>query len=61
MEIIVSDTNIFIDLQSVGLLEAMRQLPCKVHTVDFVMAEILDSEQSASIKILVEEGKIYIH
>ena len=40
MEIIVNDTNIFIDLHSIGLLEALCKLPYDVRTVDFVIAEI---------------------
>lgn len=34
MDIIVNDTNIFIDIQSVGLLDAMCGLPFEIHTVD---------------------------
>ena len=32
MEIIVNDTNIFIDLHSCGLLDSFFKLPYKVHT-----------------------------
>ena len=34
MEIIVNDTNIFIDMFSIGLLQPMCDLPYKIHTVD---------------------------
>ena len=40
MEIIVNDTNIFIDLHSIGLLDCLCELPYEIRTVDFVMAEI---------------------
>lgn len=42
MDVIVNDTNIFIDMHSVGLLEEMCMLPFKIHTVDFVVSEITD-------------------
>ena len=45
MEIVVNDTNIFIDLHSIGLLESFFALPIKVHTVDFVINEITIKEQ----------------
>lgn len=60
MEIIVNDTNIFIDLHSIGLLEALCGLPYDIRTVDFVIAEITDSEQARAISALVSEGKIRV-
>ncbi len=45
MKILVNDTNIFIDLHSVGLLEEMCRLPYEIHTVDLVVAEIADADQ----------------
>lgn len=60
MEIIVNDTNIFIDLYSIGLLEALCELPYDVRTVDFVIAEITDPEQSEALSALATEGKIRI-
>ena len=60
MEIIVNDTNIFIDLHSIGLLGALCELPYDVRTVDFVVAETTDPEQSEAISELAVEGKIRI-
>ncbi|MBD5358715.1 MAG: hypothetical protein HDR88_17290 [Bacteroides sp.] len=60
MEIIVNDTNIFIDLQSVGLLSALCDLPYDVRTVDFVMNEIKDPAQAESLATLIGEGKIKV-
>lgn len=60
MEIIVNDTNIFIDLHSIGLLDALCELPYDVRTVDFVVAEITDPGQSDAISHLAFEGKIRI-
>ncbi len=49
MEIIVNDTNIFIDLYSCGLLDSFFELPCKVHTTDFVISELTDREQREAV------------
>ncbi len=60
MGIIVNDTNIFIDLHSIGLLRALCDLPYDVRTVDFVINEISDADQSAALAALVSEGKIKV-
>lgn len=60
MEVIISDTNIFIDLHSIGLLEAFCKLPCEVRTIDFIVAEITDPEQSQAISALAAGGKLVI-
>lgn len=60
MDIVVNDTNIFIDLYSVGCLEAFFQLPISVHTVDFVMNEIKDFAQLKAIGEYVESKQLTI-
>lgn len=45
MEIIVNDTNIFIDLYSCNLLDDFFMLPYNIHTTDFVMNELKEDEQ----------------
>ena len=60
MEIIVNDTNIFIDLHSIGLLEALCELPYDVRTVDFVIAEITDPKQYEALSALATKGQIRI-
>lgn len=60
MEIIVNDTNIFIDLHSIGLLRTLCDLPYDVRTVDFVIDEIKDPVQTESLAALVTEGKIKV-
>ena len=45
MEIVVNDTNIFIDLHSIRLLDQFFELPITVHTVDFVINELTDEVQ----------------
>ena len=58
--IIVNDTNIFIDLHSIGLLSQLCDLPYEIRTVDFVMAEIVDNRQQEDMGHLVKEGKITV-
>lgn len=60
MKILVNDTNIFIDIHSVGLLEEMCLLPYEIHTVDFVVAEIADADQRKIFDELVARGGIFI-
>lgn len=61
MKIIVNDTNIFIDLYSIGLLEEMCRLPYEIHTVDFVAAEIVNENQHITFEQLVSVGKIHVN
>ncbi len=47
--VVVSDTNIFIDLISVDLLDEFFRLPFEIHTTDFIiheLKEIICSNQS---------------
>lgn len=44
--IVVSDTNVFIDLISVGLHELFLSLPMEVHTTDMVIYEVKRKGQS---------------
>lgn len=60
MKILVNDTNIFIDLHSVGLLEEMCRLPYEIHTVDLVVAEIADADQRRIFDELVALGEISV-
>lgn len=49
MDIVVSDTNIFIDLYLIGLLNEFFALPFHIHTVDFVINEITEEKQKRTI------------
>ena len=60
MDILVNDTNIFLDLISIGLLDASFELPIKFHTVDYVIEEIINEEQNAEVAALIKEGKLYV-
>ncbi len=60
MKIVVNDTNIFIDLHSVGLLNAFCELPYDIRTIDFVVNEIKDPEQIGVVNYLITNGKIKV-
>ncbi len=53
MEIIVNDTNIFIDLYDCDLLGAFFKLPYNIHTVDFVVAELINAKQREAIDAFI--------
>lgn len=48
-KIVVNDTNVFIDLYEVGLLEEFFSLPWEVHTTDFVMLELRREGQHETV------------
>ena len=58
--IVVNDTNIFIDLFNVGLLDEFFSLPWEVHTTDFVMLELLREGQQATVSKYKDTGQLYI-
>ena len=54
--IVVSDTNVFIDLISVGLQEQFFLLPMEVHTTDMVVFEVKREGQSEIMTDLIDKG-----
>lgn len=60
MEIIVNDTNIFIDLHSCGLLDSFFKLPYKVHTTDFVISELTDGEQRKAVMMYCAQEQLTV-
>jgi hypothetical protein len=50
MDIVVSDTNIFIDLLSVDLIEDFFRLPLNIHTVDYVLHELKEEQRTVLLK-----------
>ncbi|MBP8777276.1 MAG: PIN domain-containing protein [Bacteroidaceae bacterium] len=47
--IVVNDTNIFIDLWNIDLLNEFFKLPFKIHTTDFVIDELMVEEQRKQV------------
>lgn len=59
-KIVVSDTNIFIDLISVDLLEGFFSLPWEIHTTDMVIDELIRSEQHKTIGHFRQNGNLKV-
>ena len=60
MDIVVSDTNIFIDLMAVALLEPAFELPIRIHTVDYVIYEIKEDYQKEMLNKFIASGKLVV-
>lgn len=60
-DIVVNDTNIFIDLCKLHLLNGLFALPFEIHTVDFVIEELVDENQRKDVASFLESGKLTVH
>ena len=60
MQIVVSDTNIFLDLIHAELIDLFFQMPLEVHTTDFVINEIEEPDQEEIIDQLIGDGRLYV-
>lgn len=60
MEIVISDTNIFIDLWNIGLLERFCELPLSIHTTDFIIRELKTQGVKEAVIKLQQENKITV-
>jgi len=60
MDIVVNDTNIFIDLYSIDLLADFFELPFHIHTVDFVLSEITEQNQVEALAPFLSNGKLFV-
>ena len=58
--IVVSDTNIFIDLVKLDLLGDFFSLPWDIHTTDFVINELTDTEQNAAITAFIKRKRLTV-
>ena len=54
--IVVSDTNVFIDLISVGLQDQFFFLPMEVHTTDMVVFEVRREGQNEIMASLIKKA-----
>lgn len=60
MEILISDTNILIDLCVTGLVEKCTQLDVDFRTVDFVINEITNPAQATVVKRQIDNGHLTV-
>ncbi|MCR5606688.1 MAG: hypothetical protein K6F69_07730 [Treponema sp.] len=59
-KLVISDTNILLDLISVDLLEAFFSLPCDFYTTDFVISEIIQPEQNRALERFTKTGRLEV-
>ena len=59
-KIVVNDTNVFIDLYEVGLLEEFFSLPWEVHTTDFVMLELQREGQHETVATYKADRRLVV-
>lgn len=59
-QIVVNDTNIFIDLHEVGLLDEFFHLPWKVYTTDLVMSKLQCESQRDAVLRFKENGVLHV-
>lgn len=60
MKFIVEDTNILIDLFKTGLLSFCKNLVFEFHTTRYVVAEVLESRQSAVLIGMINNGQLLV-
>ena len=53
-KVVVNDTNVFIDLYSIGLLDEFFSLPWEVHTTALVMLELERKSRHPRLDDLLE-------
>lgn len=53
--IVVNDTNIFIDLIAVDLLDKFFSLPIEIHTTDFVVHELTEPLQKKKLNFILSK------
>lgn len=58
MELVISDTNIFIDVISLGMADVLFQLPYKIVTLDLVLGEIEEEWQMEVMERAVKSGAL---
>ena len=57
-KLLISDTNILLDLISLDMLEAFFSLPCDFSTTDFVISEIIQPSQIKAIEKYTKSNKL---
>ena len=57
-KLVISDTNILLDLISVDMLEDFFSLPCDFSTTDFVISEIIQPTQIKAIEKYTKSKKL---
>lgn len=59
-KIVVNDTNVFIDLLDVELLDFFFSLPWEIHTTDTVMLELTNEGQHDAVKQFIDNERLHV-
>ncbi len=54
MRVVINDANILIDLAKLDLLDAFSKLNFELHTTDFVLAELIQSQRILIDKLILD-------
>ena len=54
MKLIITDTNIFFDIISIGALPELFNLDYEINTTEFVIEEIKQSDQKEAIEVFIK-------
>jgi predicted nucleic acid-binding protein len=60
MKLIITDTNIFFDIISIGALPEFFSLDYEICTTEFVIEEIIESDQKEAIEVFIRAKEIYV-
>ena len=58
--VVVNDTNVFIDLCDIDLLDDFFRLSQKIHTTDFDMNELVKEEQRVKVEQFFNDGLLAV-
>lgn len=61
MKLIITDTNVFFDIISIGALPEFFALDFEICTTDFVVKEILASDQKEQIESFIRAKKLCVY
>lgn len=59
-QIVVADTNMFIDLHAAGLLDVFFRMPWDVHTTDFVMLNLQREDKKSAVLAFKDKGMLHV-
>lgn len=60
MRLVITDSSVFFDIIKTHVLPEFFALPYEICTTDFVIAEILDSEQQEQIEVFIRSRKLTV-
>jgi predicted nucleic acid-binding protein len=60
MNLIITDTNVFFDIIGIGALPEFFALDFEIYTTDFVIKEILESNQQAQIESFIRAKSLNV-